>query len=82
MSHESISTAVMTIGVAFHDPVQWTDWLLYEHDSTAVGAGMSFVRGQVFARGGVLLASFQQQGMIRGFAPADPGVSIAARARL
>lgn len=82
MSHDSISTAVMTIGVAFHDPVHWTDWLLYEHESTAVGAGMSFVRGQVFARGGYLLASFEQQGMIRSFARADPGAAISAKARL
>ena len=48
----------MTIGIAFHEPVSWTDWLLYEHESTAVGAGMSFVRGQVFTLGGNLLASF------------------------
>lgn len=82
MSHQSISTAVMTIGVAFHDPVQWTDWLLYEHDSAAVGAGMSFVRGQVFARGGALLASFHQEGMIRAFTDADPGRAVAAKARL
>jgi acyl-CoA thioesterase len=82
MSHQSISTAVMTIGIAFHDPVRWSDWLLYEHESAAVGAGMSFVRGRVFARGGGLLASFQQEGMIRDFAATDPGVAVAASARL
>ena len=82
MSHHTISTAVMTIGVAFHDPVRWDDWLLYEHDSTAIGAGMSFVRGQVFNRAGELLASFQQEGMIRNFAATDPSASIAASARL
>lgn len=82
MSHDAISTAVMTIGVAFHDPVRWSDWLLYEHDSTAVGAGMSFVRGQVFARSGELLASFHQEGMIRAFGSADPGSEVAAGARL
>jgi len=82
MSHHTISTAVMSIGIAFHDPVRWADWLLYEHDSTFIGGGMSFVRGQVFARGGDLLASFHQEGMIRQFAAADPGTSIAAPARL
>lgn len=82
MSHQSISTAVMTIGIAFHDPVRWTDWLLYEHDSTAVGAGMSFVRGQVFAGGGELLASFHQEGMIRRFSASDPGQAVAAKSRL
>ena len=82
MSHHNLSTAVMTIGVTFHDPVQWRDWLLYEHESSAVGAGMSFVRGQIFTRTGDLLASFQQEGMIRAFAATDPGNAIAATARL
>src|SRR4051812_2393691 len=63
MSHHTISTPVMTIGVTFHDPVHWDDWLLYEHESTSVGGGMSFVRGQVFTSAGVLIASFQQEGM-------------------
>jgi acyl-CoA thioesterase len=82
MSHRKISTAVMTIGVAFHDPVRWDDWLLYEHDSTAIGAGMSFVRGQIFNRADELLASFQQEGMIRHFAATDSSAAIAASARL
>ena len=82
MSHQTISTAVMSIGISFHDPVRWDDWLLYEHESTAVGAGMSFVRGQIFTRAGALLASFHQDGMIRHFAASDPGASIAASARL
>src|SRR3954464_6856780 len=75
LAHHDISTAVMTIGVVFHDPVRWDDWLLYDHESTAVGAGMSFVRGQVFNRAGELLASFSQEGMIRAFAATDPAVS-------
>ena len=62
--------------------MRWDDWLLYEHESTAVGGGMSFVRGQVFTRSGGLLASFHQEGMIRHFAAADPAVSIATAARL
>ena len=82
MSHHTVSTAVMTIGVTFHDPVRWSDWLLYAHESTAVGGGMSFVRGQVFDRVGVLLASFHQEGMIRDFAATDPAVSIASASRL
>jgi acyl-CoA thioesterase II len=82
MAHRSISTAVITIGVVFHDPVRWQDWLLYEHESTSVGGGMSFVRGQVFTHEGTLLASFQQEGMIRHFDATDPAVSISASARL
>lgn len=82
MSHHTVSTAVMTIGVAFHDPVRWDDWLLYAHESTAVGGGMSFVRGEVFTLAGELLASFHQEGMIREFSATDPAVSIASTSRL
>ena len=35
-----------------------------------------------FTRGGNLLASFHQEGMIRAFAPADPSTSIRESARL
>ena len=82
LSHHTISTAVITIGVVFHDPVRWDDWLLYEHESTSVSAGMSFVRGQIFTRAGVLIASFQQEGMIREFNAGDPAPSMAATSRL
>ncbi|MBA2609155.1 MAG: thioesterase family protein [Actinobacteria bacterium] len=65
-SHKSISTAPIVISIAFHEPVTWTDWLLYEHDSTFAGAGMSFVRGGIYASGRDLIASFSQEAMIRG----------------
>ena len=72
MAHHRLSTAVMTISVAFHEPVVWDGWLLYHHESTAAGAGMSYVRGQVFTGTGALVASFTQEGMIRWFD--DPSV--------
>ena len=81
-AHDSVSTAVIAIGVAFHDPVRWDDWLLYEHRSTAVGAGMSYVEGRIFARTGELLASFNQEGMLRRFAPTGPVSDMATTARL
>jgi acyl-CoA thioesterase len=69
MAHGTLSTAVLTIGVAFHEPVRWDGWLLYRHESSHVGAGMSYVRGQVFTEDGALLASFVQEGMIRHLTP-------------
>jgi acyl-CoA thioesterase-2 len=72
-AHHTVSTAVMAIGITFHEPVEWDGWLLYRHESTQVGAGMSYVRGQVFTEAGALLASFTQDGMIRPF-DARPGV--------
>jgi acyl-CoA thioesterase len=81
LAHEGISTAVMSLTVTFHDPVTWDGWLLYHHESTQVGGGMSYVRGQVFSEAGALLASFGQEGMIRAFGD-DPAVRLPAEARL
>ena len=69
MAHDSISTGVMAISVTFHEPVVWDGWLLYHHESSQVGGGMSHVRGQVFTEEGELLASYSQDGMIRAFSP-------------
>ncbi len=81
LSHGELSTAVMSISITFHDPVEWDGWLLYHHESTQVGGGMSYVRGQVFTEGGALLASFAQEGMIRAFGddPVTRGLPVDAR---
>ena len=80
-SHDTLSTAPMTIGVTFHEPVEWPDgsWLLYHHDSQFVGRGMSYVRGQIFTEAGALLASFTQEAMIRRFTSAEQAIPTAAR---
>ena len=44
-AHHTLSTGVMTIGIAFHEPVGAAGWLLYRHESTQVGAGMSVRAG-------------------------------------
>ena len=49
-SHQSVSTAPMTITVAFHEPVSAQGWLLYHHESTQVGAGMSYAAARSSAR--------------------------------
>jgi len=81
MAHLAVSTAVMAIGISFHDPIAWDGWLLYDHESTSVGAGMSYVRGQIRDEAGRLLASFTQDAMIRSFANSSGG-QLADRARL
>jgi acyl-CoA thioesterase len=82
MAHDTVSTGVMGISVTFHEPVVWEGWLLYHHESTQVGRGMSYVRGQVFTEGGALLASFTQDGMIRAFAADGGDVTRPVSARL
>jgi acyl-CoA thioesterase len=81
-SHKTLSTGVMSIGIAFHDPVSAAGWLLYRHESTSVGAGMSYVRGQVFGGDGGLVASFSQDGLIRGFVPEAGAEAIPEAKRL
>lgn len=81
-SHHTISTAVMGIGVTFHDPVEWDGWIRYHHESTYAGAGMSYVRGQVLTADGRLMASFTQDGMIRAFGVDGAATSVPAAARL
>ncbi|WP_197381245.1 acyl-CoA thioesterase [Mycolicibacterium mengxianglii] len=79
-AHLTVSTAPMTITVSFHEPVRWDGWLLYTHESTQVGAGMSYVRGTVHSEEGALLASFAQEGLIRPLRTTDN--SIKAQSRL
>lgn len=81
-AHHTVSTAVMGIGVSFHDPVQWDGWIRYRHESTYAGAGMSYVRGQVLSSDGRLIASFTQDAMVRGFEPTGPATALPADSRL
>ena len=78
-AHLTVSTAPMSISVAFHEPVRWDGWLLYTHESTQVGAGMSYVRGAVHSEAGELLASFAQEALIRPLRTSDTAIDSRAR---
>lgn len=82
MSHKTVSTAVMAIDISFHEPVEWEGWVLYDHESTSVGAGMSYVRGQIRDESGRLIASFVQDGLIKAFDEGSAATTLAERARL
>ncbi len=69
----------MTVTVSFHEPVRWDGWLLYSHESTQVGAGMSYVRGAVHTEEGELIASFSQDGLIRPLRTTDTSISAHSR---
>ncbi len=79
LSHITVSTAPMTVTVSFHEPVRWSGWLLYTHESTQVGAGMSYIRGAVHTEEGELLASFTQDAMIRPMRTTDTSIAVEAR---
>jgi acyl-CoA thioesterase II len=78
-AHLTVSTAPMSISVAFHEPVRWEGWLLYTHESTQVGAGMSYVRGTVHSEEGGLLASFAQEALIRPLRTSDTSIDTRSR---
>jgi acyl-CoA thioesterase II len=78
-SHVTVSTAPLTVTVSFHEPVSWSGWLLYTHESTQVGAGMSYVRGAVHTQEGELIASFAQEAMIRPLRTTDTAITTEAR---
>jgi acyl-CoA thioesterase-2 len=82
LAHQTVSTAVMTIGVTFHDPIDWDGWLRYHHESTFAGAGMAYARGQVLTEDGRIIASFTQDSMIRAFAANSSSTPMAAGSRL
>jgi acyl-CoA thioesterase len=81
-AHRTLSTGVIAIDISFHDPVGWDGWILYDHESTSVSAGMSYVRGQIRDASGRLLASFSQDGLIRHFEEASGAQAIDERSRL
>lgn len=78
-AHLTVSTAPMTVSVSFHEPVTWGGWLLYTHESTQVGAGMSYVRGAVHTEEGELLASFTQDALIRPLRTTDAAIKEQSR---
>jgi acyl-CoA thioesterase II len=78
-AHLTVSTAPMTIAVSFHEPVRWDGWLLYTHESTQVGAGMSYVRGAVHTEEGELIASFAQDALIRPLRTTDTAIKEQSR---
>lgn len=53
----------------FHRPFRVDDWLLYSQDSPNMAGGRGLARGLFFDRGGRLVASAVQEGLIRVLRP-------------
>ncbi|MEX5714959.1 hypothetical protein IC615_10155 [Serratia ureilytica] len=49
----------------FHRPFRMDDWLLYAVESSSASGARGFVRGQIYTRDGVLVATTVQEGVIR-----------------
>ena len=67
-SHRSLSTAINAIAISFHRPIRADGWMLYHHESTFSGDGMTHSTCRVHDGEGRLLASFSVDAMVRRFA--------------
>ena len=74
-AHRTISTAINAIGLSLHADVRADRWMLYHHESTFAGDGMTRSECRVHDEQGRILASFTVDAMVRGFegmiAPSD-----------
>lgn len=73
MSHDTISTGVITHTLTFHEPVNATGWLLLAQHSLVAGHGRTYGNGHVFDVEGNQVASFVQENLVRAFRN-EPGV--------
>lgn len=75
-AHAEFSTGIIGHSLSFHEPLDAQDWLLFVQRSTTASRGRAFGTGQVFDQAGLLVASYQQESMIRHF---PEGMSPAGR---
>ncbi|HHX8939909.1 TPA: acyl-CoA thioesterase II [Yersinia enterocolitica] len=60
-----VQIATIDHSMWLHRPFRLDDWLLYAVESTSASGARGFVRGQIYNREGVLVASTVQEGVIR-----------------
>ena len=68
-----IQAASLDHSLWFHGPFRADDWLLYAEDSPSASGGRGFARGHIFDRGGRLVASAAQEGVVRRRRPTSVG---------
>ena len=65
MFDKDIQLASLDHALWFHRPFRADDWLLYAQDSPNGHGSRGFCRGSIFTRGGELVASVAQEGLMR-----------------
>jgi len=60
-----LQSASLDHAMWFHKPSNFNEWHLYTQDSPSASGGRGFVRGSIYDRRGVLVASVAQEGLIR-----------------
>ena len=68
-AHRSLSMGINAINLSLHRDVRADEWMLYHHESTFAGDGMTHAACRVHNEAGDLLASFSVEAMVRRFPP-------------
>jgi acyl-CoA thioesterase II len=71
----SLMTASLDHALWFHRALRADEWLLYVQESPVAAGARGFARGTIFDRGGRLVASVAQEGLMR------PGSRLEDRSR-
>ena len=64
-AHKTLSTGVNALNLSIHADARADQWLLYHHESTFAGDGMTHSACTVFDESGALVASFSTDCMVR-----------------
>jgi acyl-CoA thioesterase II len=70
-AHKTLSMGINAISLSVHRDVHADEWMLYRHQSTFAGDGMTHAECRVFTEEGELLASFSVDAMVRAFSEGD-----------
>ncbi|MDC9595927.1 acyl-CoA thioesterase II [Xenorhabdus anantnagensis] len=62
---KNMQIATIDHSMWYHRPFSMDDWLLYSIESPSASGARGFVRGHIYNRSGVLIASAVQEGVIR-----------------
>jgi acyl-CoA thioesterase len=66
-AHRTVSMGINAINLSLHAEVHADRWMLYHHESTFAGDGMTHAGCRVHGEAGELLASFDVDAMVRPF---------------
>jgi acyl-CoA thioesterase-2 len=62
---KTVQSASIDHAMWFHNPLNFDNWHLYTQYSPVASAGRGFIRGEIYAEDGTLVASVVQEGLMR-----------------
>ena len=65
MMHCSSMSTSLDHTIHFHRAFRADEWLMFHNETTVSSGGRGVARTEVWSRGGILVASFLQEGLVR-----------------